>query len=75
METINPSVEPPREERQPHSAAKWWTAAHRQRHTKIQAAKVILGNVSRYGGETAGPVIWARTVVRHDDQLRGGCAV
>ena len=71
MKTVNSSVEPTRSARQSR-LAKWWAAAHRQDQANLDAATVIFGDISRVGGESAGPVIWARMVLRREDELQRG---
>jgi hypothetical protein len=52
----------------------FWSAGHGQCQENLVAARIILGDVTRYSGESAGPVIWARMVIRHEDELRRGVA-
>jgi hypothetical protein len=40
--------------------------------TNREAAEIILGNVAKYGGETAGVVVWARAVLRRLKDERAG---
>lgn len=47
-------------------------AADQYRSANIEAAKVILGNVAKYGGEDAALVEWARTVLaKAEPGIRG----
>jgi hypothetical protein len=52
----------------------FWSAGHGQCQENLVAAKIILGDITRYGGESAGLVIWARMVIRREDELRRGMA-
>ena len=78
METVNSSVRPLRVVRQRRTArqavVKLWTTVNRQHRANLDAASIILRDVARYGGESAGPVIWAHMVIRREDELRRGVA-
>ncbi len=43
----------------------FWAQADKHNAAKLEAAKVILQDVDKYGGETAGVVISARIVLRN----------
>jgi hypothetical protein len=36
----------------------------------LESAKIILSDVAKYGGETAGLVIWARMAIKRIEQER-----
>jgi hypothetical protein len=44
----------------------FWVKAEKRNAEKLEAAKVILGDVAKYGGEAAGVVISARIVLRNE---------
>jgi hypothetical protein len=78
MESINSIVKLRRVARQSRTAqavAMFWSAGHGQCQENIVAARIILGDFKRYGGESAGPVIWARMVCRREAELWRGVAV
>lgn len=79
MKRVNPSVRPLRAVRQQRTArqpvVKLWTTINRQHWANLDAASIILGDVARYGGESAGPVIWARMVARREAELSLGAPV
>jgi hypothetical protein len=78
MKRVNTSVSPPRVVRQQRTArqavVKLWATVNRQHWANLDAASIILGDVARYGGESAGPVIWAHMVIGREDELRRGMA-
>jgi hypothetical protein len=77
MRRVNTSLSPLRVVRQQRSArqavVKLWTTVNRQHAANLAAASIILGDVERYGGESAGLVIWAR-MIRREGELRLGMA-
>jgi hypothetical protein len=46
----------------------FWTRVQKFHQQNLESARIILREVERYGGETAGLVIWARMVVREAQQ-------
>jgi hypothetical protein len=67
---INPSK--PTRQQQPSRAAvvRYWERVRGFEEGNRRAAKIILANVAKYGGETAGLVIWARMTLRHNGERR-----
>jgi hypothetical protein len=68
MKRVNSTVRPLRGVRQPRTTrragVKLRTTVDRQHQENLVAASIILGDVARYGGESAGLVCWARLVVK-----------
>ncbi len=48
----------------------FWERVARFERENIEAARIILRDVNRYGGESAGLVIWARMVTRREVNRR-----
>jgi hypothetical protein len=64
---------PARQARQPVATRKeirnFWSRQAAFQQQNLAAASVILQDIGRYGGETAGLIIWARlTLARHTER-------
>jgi hypothetical protein len=50
--------------------SRFWQRAESYERENIEAAQIILRDVDRHGGETAGLVIWARLTLAHASERR-----
>jgi len=48
----------------------FWAKAERHRSEQLEAAKAILQDVAKYGGEAAAVVAWARLTIRNDAERK-----
>jgi hypothetical protein len=52
------------------AVAAFWERAERYREQNLEAAKIILGDIGKYGGESAGLIIWARLTMRYEAEQK-----
>jgi hypothetical protein len=48
----------------------FWAKAEKHRKAQIEAASIVLQDIAKFGGETAGVVISARIVLRNEAERR-----
>jgi hypothetical protein len=50
--------------------SQFWQRVESYERENVEAARIILSDISRHGGETAGLVIWARLTLAHASERR-----
>lgn len=48
----------------------FWVKAEKHRGEQLEAAKAILQDVAKYGGEASAVVAWARLTIRNDAERK-----